>query len=257
LPSRVIFDAIAAGQLHAQRWQSFTAVCEEKIVPGRGWPGSLAASGGPALPGSEGRPVWTEEIEGIAGIEGERSLNATHAPLADCCALKKLVLTTCPIHDVPVAGPKQLQLKARAEGVGVGATGVGAVTSDGTFALGIGAASCAGALGGGTGASKGFGAGNCAHTLARSGAQHSVTINPAAIAMAAATFRILNATLPLDSRVTISRGLGLERGGAFGYNRAHDSLQVRPHFASVRGPAAAALLPASSEHRGEISDRAG
>ena len=68
------------------------------------------------------------------------------------------MLTTCPIHDEPVAGPKQLQLKARAEGVGVGATGVGAVTSDGTLALGMGAASWAGALGGGTGASKGFGA---------------------------------------------------------------------------------------------------
>jgi hypothetical protein len=140
---------------------------------------------------------------------------------------------------VAVPGPKQLQLNSRADVVGAGVAGVDSAINDGTPTFNAGAANCGGAAGGGTGASKGFGAGNCAHTLIRSGGQHSVIMKPTAIAAAAASFRIRNLTLPLDSPVTI-----LESVSAFGYNRADDTLQVRPHFASVRGPTDCGLLPA-------------
>jgi len=136
-------------------------------------------------------------------------------------------------------GPKQLQLNVCSEGVGAGVAGVGTAINDGAASTVTGAASCGGAAGGGTGASNGLGAGSCAHTLTRSDGHHSVITKPTAIIAAAASFRIRNVTLPLDSPVTI-----LERVSAFGYNRAGDTLQVRPHFASVRGPTGRGLLPA-------------
>ena len=155
------------------------------------------------------------------------------------------MLVILPIHAVPVAGPKQLQLKVCTEGVGEGVAGVGTAINDGAASTVTGAANCGGALGGGTGSKNWFAEGSCAQTVARPDGQHRAITNPAAIIAAAANFRILNDTLPLDSRVIISAAASLERAGAFGYNRAHDSLQVRPHFASVRGPEDAALLPAS------------
>lgn len=191
------------------------------------------------MPGNAGSEFCPDEVEGIDGCEGDRSLNATQAPCAACFAPKKLVLTILPIHAVPFPGPKQLHANDRAETVGDAAGGDGTATSDGTPSLGTGAGSCAGALGGATGASNGFGAGNCAHTLTRLGGQHSVMMKLAAITTAAMNFSMRNATLPLDSSVTI-----LERVSAFGYNRAHDTLQVRLHFASVRGPMGRGLLPA-------------
>ncbi len=86
--------------------------------------------------------------------------------MADCRAEKYPDAATLPIQLVPLPGPKQLQLKTRADGVGVAAAGGGTIASEGNPCGGTGGANWLGALGSARGAVTGLDAGNCAHNAA-------------------------------------------------------------------------------------------
>jgi len=105
---------------------------------------------------------------GITGEVGERCSYERHAPVAAWRAAKKPAAETWPIQLVPVVGPKQLQLKVRSDGVGLGLAGDGTTASEGNPSAGTGGGSWLGPLGTARGAVNGLGGGNWAHSKRRS-----------------------------------------------------------------------------------------
>jgi hypothetical protein len=101
-----------------------------------------------------------------------------------------------------VARPKQLQLNARNEGVGVAIANVGTGARIGAIAVVTGAGNCEGAAGGGTGAINGFVA-VCAHNDASERGHPSAAVKIAASSMIAIPFTARNVFRLIGTEVFI------------------------------------------------------